>query len=166
MDVCVCCVTCRVLGRAVDRADARLLVDAIVEQVKEKQGVIERILPEQDAAIVRGLFKKETSPDVYVGLKVRGWARGGGGASLRGRPGWLRRAGREPWFCACSCWPWQVVTGLGEAGVIESAFGKSGKLKVAFAGGLRPGPRAGVANTVYLQCKRYIFDQDRKRLRQ
>ncbi len=40
-------------------------------QVKEKQGIIERILPDQNTAIVRGMFKKETDPQIYIGLKVR-----------------------------------------------------------------------------------------------
>lgn len=45
-------------------------LQCVTGQVKEKRGMIERVIPEQNTAIVRGMFKKETDPSVYVGLKV------------------------------------------------------------------------------------------------
>ena len=40
-------------------------------QVKERQGVIERIQPDGTTAVCKGLFKKETDMSVFNGLKVR-----------------------------------------------------------------------------------------------
>jgi len=40
-------------------------------QIKEKRGTIERVMPDGQTAIVRGMFKKETDPALYVNLKVR-----------------------------------------------------------------------------------------------
>ncbi|GFH06057.1 hypothetical protein HaLaN_00621 [Haematococcus lacustris] len=99
-----------------------------VYKMKEKRGVIERINEDQGNAIVRGMFKKETDPAIYTGLRV--------------------------------------VTGRGEDGVIESSFGKSGKLKVHFAKGIQQAGRSSSDNAVILRCKRYINEHDRKRLRQ
>ncbi|KAL6765365.1 SelEFf [Haematococcus lacustris] len=99
-----------------------------VYKMKEKRGVIERINEDQGNAIVRGMFKKETDPAIYTGLRV--------------------------------------VTGRGEDGVIESSFGKSGKLKVHFAKGIQQAGRSSSDNAVILRCKRYIYEHDRKRLRQ
>jgi hypothetical protein len=69
--------------------------------------------------------------------------------------------------CVCVCVS-QVTTGLGEQGVIESSFGKSGKQKVTFANGLAaPASRTQAGNVVTLLCKRYLFDEaGRKKLRQ
>lgn len=39
-------------------------------QPKEKRGVIERVQPDGTTAIVRGMFKKETDPAIYINLKV------------------------------------------------------------------------------------------------
>lgn len=47
-------------------------------------------------------------------------------------------------------------------GIIESSFGKSGKLKVFFQQGLSP----GADKSIVLRCKRYVFDENRKRLKQ
>ncbi|KAJ9507266.1 hypothetical protein QJQ45_006243 [Haematococcus lacustris] len=99
-----------------------------VYKMKEKRGVIERINEDQGNAIVRGMFKKETDPAIYTGLRV--------------------------------------VTGRGEDGIIESSFGKSGKLKVHFAKGIQQAGRSSSDNAVILRCKRYIYEHDRKRLRQ
>ncbi|KAJ9508060.1 hypothetical protein QJQ45_021390 [Haematococcus lacustris] len=99
-----------------------------VYKMKEKRGVIERINEDQGNAIVRGMFKKETDPAIYTGLRV--------------------------------------VTGRGEDGVIESSFGKSGKLKVHFAKGIQQAGRSSSDNAVILRCKRYMYEHDRKRLRQ
>lgn len=58
------------------------------------------------------------------------------------------------------------MTGKGEQGVIEGPFGKSGKLRVHFPGGLAGGGRNAEDNTVILSCKRYVYNMDRKRLMQ
>jgi hypothetical protein len=78
-----------------------------------------------------------------------------------------------PCVCVCVCEHLahgvpQVTTGLGEQGVIESSFGKSGKQKVTFSNGLAPAAaRSPAHNTVTLLCKRYLFDEaGRKKLRQ
>ncbi|GFR43158.1 hypothetical protein Agub_g4205 [Astrephomene gubernaculifera] len=52
----------------------------------------------------------------------------------------------------------KVTTGRGEEGIIEGSFGKSGKLKVHFPGGLAPEGRSTADNVVILRCKRYLFD--------
>lgn len=66
------------------------------------------------------------------------------------------------------CLP-QVTTAAGEQGTIESSFGKSGKLKVVFPGGLAAGVGGGGDDkSVLLRCKRFIFasELERKKLRQ
>jgi len=62
----------------------------------------------------------------------------------------------------------QVTTADGaEEGKIESTFGKSGKQKVYFPNGLLAASQGGSGEkTIVLRCKRYIFDQNRKRLKQ
>lgn len=40
--------------------------------MKEKRGTIERMMPDGQTAIIKGMFKKETDPAIYTGLKVRG----------------------------------------------------------------------------------------------
>lgn len=64
-----------------------------------------------------------------------------------------------------------VETGLGEAGRIEGRFGGSGKFKVAFGGAGLAGDKAaragsGGANTVILRYKKYLYEQDKHRVRQ
>nr|BCL66109.1 eukaryotic elongation factor [Volvox africanus] len=61
----------------------------------------------------------------------------------------------------------QVTSGRGEKGVIAGSFGKSGKLKVHFPGGLVMEGRSTHDNVITLRCKRYLFDpQAKKVLRQ
>lgn len=86
--------------------------------------MIERIQPDGTTAIVRGLFKKETDPNVYLNLKV--------------------------------------VTGKGEVGTIEGPFGKSGKLRVSFQGGINAQGRSQEDNAVTLSCRRYVYDRAKK----
>ncbi|GLC39063.1 hypothetical protein PLESTB_001289600 [Pleodorina starrii] len=57
----------------------------------------------------------------------------------------------------------KVTTGRGEQGVIEGSFGKSGKLKVYFAGGLAAGGRSAADDVITLRCKRYLFDPNAKK---
>nr|ADI46882.1 SelEFf [Volvox carteri f. nagariensis] len=54
----------------------------------------------------------------------------------------------------------KVVSGRGEEGVIEGAFGKSGKLKVLFPGGLVVQGRSMDDNIVTLHCKRHLFTKE------
>lgn len=61
----------------------------------------------------------------------------------------------------------QVTTGRGEVGVIVGSFGKSGKLRVEFSGGLSPSPgRSAQDGVVVLRCKRYMYQANSKRLLQ
>lgn len=112
-----------------------------VYKLKERTGVIDRVQPDGTTVICRGLLKKESDVSLFTGLKV--------------------------------------LTGRGEAGVIEGSFGKSGKLKIAFpaplagvvsggssGGGQQPLQRSAEDNVIVLRCKRYVFDTDRKGLRQ
>lgn len=139
----------------------------MVAQVKEKRGTIERVIQDQSVAIVKGLFKKETDPAVYTGLKVGSW---------------IRHAARAPCMVVTAqgllhgCIPGcchllllcllQVTTGKGEAGIIDGSFGKSGKLRVRFPAGITAEGRSPADDVVLLTCKRYLYDPDRKRLKQ
>mmetsp|Transcript_20110 Transcript_20110/g.55989 ORF Transcript_20110/g.55989 Transcript_20110/m.55989 type:complete len:575 (-) Transcript_20110:259-1983(-) len=114
----------------VDPSKPQDLQQMKVFKLKEKKGSIERIMPDGQTAIVRGMFKKETDPSIYTNLKV-------------------------------------TTADGSEEGIIESTFGKSGKQKVFFPNGLLVAPQGGSGDkTVVLRCKRYIFDQNRKRLKQ
>ncbi len=54
----------------------------------------------------------------------------------------------------------QVVTAAGEVGVIQGAFGKSGKFKVDFPDGVQPpAPGAGQLTLVF---KKYVYDADKR----
>jgi selenocysteine-specific elongation factor len=53
-----------------------------------------------------------------------------------------------------------VVTAAGERGTIEGSFGKSGKFKVAFPGGVMQ-PAPGASSSLTLTFKRYIHDEDK-----
>ena len=53
----------------------------------------------------------------------------------------------------------QVVTANGDVGTIEGSFGKSGKFKVSFPGGVRT-PASG-SNSIRLTFKKFIFDKDK-----
>eukprot|EP00878_Enallax_costatus_P029564 GHUV01032073.1.p2 GENE.GHUV01032073.1~~GHUV01032073.1.p2 ORF type:complete len:101 (-),score=29.38 GHUV01032073.1:497-799(-) len=97
-------------------------------QLKERQGSIERILPDGCSAVCKGLFKKETDMAMFERAKV--------------------------------------TTGRGEEGYVEGKFGMSGKFKVQFAQGLQLGQRSVEDNVVYLRFKRFLFDQDKHRIRQ
>eukprot|EP00798_Chlamydomonas_sp_ICE-L_P015848 gene15848-21975_t len=88
-----------------------------VHKMKERQGQIERILPDGTSAVCKGFFKKESDITAFVGLKV--------------------------------------VTGLGEQGVIESSFGKSGKFRVSFSHGIDASKgRTAEDNVLTLHFKR------------
>ena len=56
------------------------------------------------------------------------------------------------------------MTAKGEVGMIEGSFGKSGKFKVQFPGGLSP-PAAG-NNSIQLTFKKFIFDKDKRHMAQ
>nr|ADI46930.1 SelEFm [Volvox carteri f. nagariensis] len=56
----------------------------------------------------------------------------------------------------------RVTSGRGEEGLIIGTFGKSGKLKVHFPGGIATEGRNTEDNTIMLRCKRYLFDPDTK----
>ena len=58
----------------------------------------------------------------------------------------------------------QVTTAKGEVGTIEGSFGKSGKFKVQFPGGLSP-PAAG-DNSIQLTFKKFVFDKDKRHMAQ
>lgn len=58
----------------------------------------------------------------------------------------------------------QVVTAHGEHGVIEGAFGKSGKFKVQFPSGVRT-PAPG-SNSLSLTFKKFLFDKNRRHMAQ
>ncbi|KAG2429383.1 hypothetical protein HXX76_011148 [Chlamydomonas incerta] len=58
------------LVRLVDPAKPPELAELQVFKPKTRAGVIERLQPDGVTAIVRGLIKKESSVDVFVGLKV------------------------------------------------------------------------------------------------
>ncbi|KAK9818119.1 hypothetical protein WJX72_007434 [[Myrmecia] bisecta] len=59
----------------------------------------------------------------------------------------------------------KVVTSAGEVGTIEGPFGKSGKFKVHFAGGVAPAAE-GSAKQLTLTFKRYIFDHNKRHMAQ
>ena len=57
-----------------------------------------------------------------------------------------------------------MTTATGEVGTIEGAFGKSGKFKVQFAGGLaQPSPGN---NIIQLTFKKFMFDKDKRHMAQ
>lgn len=58
----------------------------------------------------------------------------------------------------------QVSTANGVEGTIEGSFGKSGKFKVAFSRSLAEAPLT--SNTITLTFKRYLFDQNKRRMAQ
>lgn len=106
-------------------------------KTKQREGVIERVLPDGASAVVRDLLKKETDVAVFVGLQVRVCAVS---------------------QCVADTSPThQVHTPAGEVGVIQGGFGKSGKVKVVFGGGVAPG------TPVILLHKRFVFDVQRGR---
>jgi selenocysteine-specific elongation factor len=57
----------------------------------------------------------------------------------------------------------QVVTARGEQGIIEGSFGKSGKFRVAFPGGVAQ-PAAGASSSIMLTFKRYVFDVNKRHM--
>jgi selenocysteine-specific elongation factor len=59
----------------------------------------------------------------------------------------------------------KVLTTRGEAGVIDSRFGQSGKFKVHFPGGLGKDRAPGDAQVV-LAFKKYVFEKDKHKIRQ
>ncbi len=57
-----------------------------------------------------------------------------------------------------------MVTQAGYIGTIEGSFGKSGKFKVAFQTAIAPPAPGG--NKISLTFKRFIYDANKKALRQ
>lgn len=53
----------------------------------------------------------------------------------------------------------------GQEGRIEGGFGKSGKFRAHFPQGITLGP-GGQPTRIVLQFKKYIFDADKRQLRQ
>ncbi|XP_039104549.1 selenocysteine-specific elongation factor [Hyaena hyaena] len=151
--------TCRlafhgVLLRGLEDRDyaASFLPRLRVYKLKCKQGLVERVMDDH-SVIGRSLFKKETSIQLFVGLKVH--------------------------------------LSTGELGIIDSAFGQSGKFKIRIPGGLSPeskrilaptGKKRGRAGrgeaarqeegaeqpeptqhvTLSLSFKRYVFDAHKR----
>lgn len=61
----------------------------------------------------------------------------------------------------------KVVTGRGEEGYIDGRFGTSGKCKLQFSRPLLPlQQRSAADNVVLLRYKRFVFDQDKHKIRQ
>ena len=61
----------------------------------------------------------------------------------------------------------KVTTGTGDVGVLQGAFGKSGKYKVHFSNGVAEEARQDPASAVHklqLVFKRYVFDKACTRL--
>lgn len=61
----------------------------------------------------------------------------------------------------------KVTTGAGDVGVLQGAFGKSGKYKVHFSSGVAEEARQDAASAVHklqLTFKRYVFDKTCSRL--
>jgi selenocysteine-specific elongation factor len=61
----------------------------------------------------------------------------------------------------------KVTTAAGEAGVLQGAFGKSGKYKVYFAAGVPDDARAdpnSASHKLLLTFKRYVYDKSCARL--
>ena len=61
----------------------------------------------------------------------------------------------------------KVTTGAGDVGVLQGAFGKSGKYKVHFSNGVAEEARNDPASAVHklqLTFKRYVFDKTCPRL--
>ena len=122
-----------------------------VYKIKQKEGTVER-KHDEFTVIGKSLFKKETNMDLFNGLKVR--------------------------------------LSTGEQGVIESSFGQSGKFKVRVMAGLLPATleqldfsksnkkkstdNTGTIQTVgaataepikiFLNLKKYIYDDDKKKI--
>lgn len=74
---------------------------------------------------------------------------GGREAVLRGL---FRKETDQTRFRGC-----EVVTGAGERGRLDMPFGKSGKVRASFPGGLAAAPRPPEADRVFLQWKRPMF---------
>lgn len=53
----------------------------------------------------------------------------------------------------------------GQEGRIEGGFGKSGKFRVHFPGGIALGP-GGQPAAIVLQFKKYVFDSDKRHMAQ
>ena len=58
----------------------------------------------------------------------------------------------------------QVITANGNIGTIEGSFGKSGKFKVQFPGGVSL-PASG-STAIQLTFKKFIFDKDKRHMAQ
>ena len=58
----------------------------------------------------------------------------------------------------------KVWTNRGEMGTIEGGFGKSGKYKVYFPGGVAPQGDGGETIRLFLRFKRYVFDKEGKKM--
>ena len=61
----------------------------------------------------------------------------------------------------------KVTTGAGDVGVLQGAFGKSGKYKVRFSNGVSEEARQDPASAVHklqLVFKKYVFDKNCARL--
>jgi selenocysteine-specific elongation factor len=119
-----------------------------VYKIKQKEGTVER-KHDEFTVIGKSLFKKETNMDLFNGLKVR--------------------------------------LSTGEQGVIESSFGQSGKFKVRVMTGLLPATleqldssksnkKKSTENTeglisaepikIFLNIKKYIYNEDKKKIYQ
>lgn len=58
-----------------------------------------------------------------------------------------------------------TVASSGEQGRIQGGFGKSGKFRVYFPGGITQQP-SGQPSTIALRFKKYVFDKDKRRMAQ
>lgn len=58
----------------------------------------------------------------------------------------------------------KVWTNRGEVGTIEGGFGKSGKYKVYFPGGVAPQGEGIESIKLFLRFKRYVFDKEGKKM--
>lgn len=133
-----------------DKATTPHLNSLKVYKIKQKEGVVER-KHDEFTVIGKALFKKETNMDLFNGLKVK--------------------------------------LSSGEQGVIESGFGQSGKFKVRVMAGLLPAtleqldssksnkkkstdPTGIVAAAtathepikIFLNLKKYIYNEDKKKI--
>ena len=58
----------------------------------------------------------------------------------------------------------QVTTSKGEQGIIQGAFGTTGKFRVAFPSGVSPlDPND---NTLILEFKRFVYDTNKRKMLQ
>lgn len=127
------------VAAAVNPADTAAVARTLrVYKTKQREGCIERVLPDGHSVVVRDLLKKETDVAVFVGLKVCVCARDADCRTVA---------------------PWQVHTPAGEQGIIQGGFGKSGKVKVVFSQGVASEP----GTPVVLQFRRFVFDVEQRR---